>query len=92
MMASSSRLSSQSPTIYEVDMSKDRRPEPGDLVRLTWPPVTTLTNPGLEAVMVGIVVEMNVTWPEGSSSARVLWQDGSVHDIIWIHDLEVINS
>ena len=91
-MASSSRLSSQSPTIYEVDMFGERRPESGDLVRLSWPPVTTLTNPGLEPEMVGIVIEMFVTWPEGSSSARVLWQDGSMHDIVWIHDLEVINS
>ena len=92
MMASSSRLSSQSPTISEAHMSKDGRPEPGDLVRLTWPPVTTLTNPGLEASMVGIVVGMDFTWPEGDTTARVLWQDGTIHDIIWIQDLEVINS
>ena len=91
-MASSSRLSSQSPTIYEAHMSKDRRPEPGDLVRLTWPPVFNAGYDRLNESMVGIVVGMNVTWPEGSSSARVLWQDGSLHDIIWIHDLEVINS
>ena len=91
MMASSSRLSSQSPTISEAHMSKKVRPEPGDLVRLTWPPVMNAGFDRFNESMVGIVVGMDFTWPEGDMSARVLWQDGTIHDIIWIHDLEVIN-
>jgi len=73
-------------------MHGDRKPGPGDLVRLNWPPEFCDMIKSEKKEMVGLVVEMNLAWPEGSSSARVMWPDGSLNDIIWIEDLEVISS